>query len=201
MKNKILIILLMSISTIGFSQSWGVKGGINVSNLTTKDGDIDDTNARFGYTIGLFKSYEVKGIFSLQPEILFSTKGSNYSGIGYDVDAKLSYVDIPVLFTLNFLDPFYIYAGPQLSFLIDSKLKYTFLNGVASYVDTDESNNRRLDFGGAIGLGLNFGNTFLDARLSKGYINYDKDRTVEGAFVEAKNLKNINFQLTTGLKF
>lgn len=201
MKNKLSIFIFLLFASSLSAQSWGVKAGFNISNLTTNNGDIDDTDARLGYAIGVFKKYEVKGVFSLQPEILFSTKGSNYRGIGYDVDAKLSYVDIPVLFTIDLVDPVYIYAGPQLSFLIDSRLKYNFVNGLATYIDTDERNNRRLDFGGAIGLGINFGNTFVDARLSKGYINYDKNRTIEGVFLEAKNLKNINFQLTGGLRF
>ncbi|MBA4058683.1 MAG: PorT family protein, partial [Marivirga sp.] len=52
----------------------GVKGGLNVSNLYIDD--IDDENARYGFNVGVYGQVFSTDVFAIQPELLFSTKGS-----------------------------------------------------------------------------------------------------------------------------
>src|SRR5690349_8985891 len=52
----------------------GIKGGLNVSNLYIDD--VTDENARLGFNVGLYGQLFATEGFAIQPELLFSTKGS-----------------------------------------------------------------------------------------------------------------------------
>jgi hypothetical protein len=52
----------------------GIKGGLNVSNLYVDD--VDDENARFGFNVGLYAQLFSSEVFAIQPELLYSTKGT-----------------------------------------------------------------------------------------------------------------------------
>ena len=52
----------------------GIKGGLNVSNLYIDD--VSDENARFGFNLGVYGQVLSSDAFAIQPELLFSTKGS-----------------------------------------------------------------------------------------------------------------------------
>ena len=52
----------------------GINGGLNVSNLYIDD--LGDENARYGFTIGVFGQGASSETFAIQPELLYSTKGS-----------------------------------------------------------------------------------------------------------------------------
>src|SRR4051812_12664068 len=76
----------------------GIKGGLNVSNLYIDD--VNDNNARFGFNAGFYGQILSSEAFAIQPELLFSTKGSqaDYGGIiNSTVRFNLNYLDLPVL--------------------------------------------------------------------------------------------------------
>lgn len=52
----------------------GIKGGLNVSNLFIDN--VTDENARLGFHVGLFGQIFSSDVFAIQPELLYSTKGS-----------------------------------------------------------------------------------------------------------------------------
>ena len=49
MKNLSLLTFAILLSTAAFSQHIGVKGGLNISNLSIEDGDVEN---RFAYHFG-----------------------------------------------------------------------------------------------------------------------------------------------------
>ena len=196
---NIILILTCSLSTV-YSQSLGLKGGLSVANLATNDGEVEDRNVKYGFTGGLFYNTPLGNAFALQPEMLYTQKGARYDVLGVEIETRSAYIELPVLFQLTLLDPFYLYAGPQLSYLVDVETTYNS-NGQIQFEDEDDPDDyNRMDVGGAVGAGINFNNAFIDARLALGAIDFDKDRTIDGIEREAKNLKNINFQLTLGLR-
>src|SRR5687767_14415697 len=77
----------------------GIKGGLNVSNLYIDD--IHDENARLGFNVGLYgQIFSTEG-FAIQPELLYSTKGSKAfyeeGSLEQTVQYNLNYLDLPVL--------------------------------------------------------------------------------------------------------
>ena len=85
---------------------FGVKGGVNLSNFNR--GDVGTQNMRIGFNLGLFTELAVGENFSIQPELLLSTKGNRATygqsggvadivGVEGDVKTNLTYIDIPVL--------------------------------------------------------------------------------------------------------
>src|SRR5687768_1781133 len=77
----------------------GIKGGLNVSNLYIDE--VDDENARYGFNVGVYGQLFSSDVFAIQPELLFSTKGTKaeYGGNVFDQTIKfnLNYLDLPVL--------------------------------------------------------------------------------------------------------
>ena len=53
---------------------FGVKGGLNMSNLYTDD--ADDENILYGFNAGVYATLPVSDFVAIQPELLFTTRGS-----------------------------------------------------------------------------------------------------------------------------
>jgi hypothetical protein len=102
----------------------GPRLGLNISNIS---GDYaDEFSIRPGVIAGLFTEYKTGDRVGFFLDLLYSMKGAN---INTDASAlnegryKLTYLDIPVALTFYPVEKFGLYAGPQISLLIDSSLK------------------------------------------------------------------------------
>ncbi|MFA4948297.1 MAG: porin family protein, partial [Candidatus Krumholzibacteriia bacterium] len=78
---------------------FGVKGGLNMANITGDD--AEGTLMKIGGLGGVFISYDITEIFAVQPEILFSMKGTKEDFEGTDVSTSLNYIEIPLLLKVN----------------------------------------------------------------------------------------------------
>src|SRR5690349_11177041 len=58
---------------------FGIKGGVNLTNLYVND--VKDENMKVGFNAGVFAKVPMSRVVSLQPELLYSQKGSK---ITYD---------------------------------------------------------------------------------------------------------------------
>lgn len=118
---KKLSTLLLFILIIGnvFSQETklGIKGGLNYSYI--HGSDVKDIDPNFTYHVGAILKIGFTDFVALQPELLFSIKGTNDDV--YDVD--LNYLDLPILLKVKLGDVFSIHAGPQLSYLLSVNQK------------------------------------------------------------------------------
>ena len=191
---------MFALGTIHAQQSWGIKGGWSVSNLSTNDGEIDDSKARHGFTLGVFGNYPVLGIFSFQPELLYTQKGGLVKSGNSSVETKSGYIEVPLGLQLNIFKRLYFYLGPQFSFLTNIEVNYEAGN-ISISIDKDESNYRRMDAGIFGGLGLQNEKYFLDARITRGMVDYDKESLLSAFQEDYKNLTNFSFALTTGIRF
>ena len=85
-------VIVLSISTANAQEArMGVKGGLNISNLYVDN--VNDENSRIGLNVGLYGQILATDFFAIQPELLYTTKGSKNE---YD-----GFVDQEVKFNLN----------------------------------------------------------------------------------------------------
>lgn len=142
--------------------NFGVKGGLNA--YTFSDADKTNYGARIGFHVGGLAHIHLADQFGLQPEVVFSTQGANFSGSSSTTHFRLNYINVPVLFQYMFNMGFRIQAGPQLGVLLSAKSE---TNGI----DADIKNNfKPIDLGLAVGASYvhvptGFG---VDARVNLG---------------------------------
>jgi len=151
MKKLTILSLMLLASTMSFSQSFslGPKAGVNISNYT--GGDID-SDALVGYHLGAVLNYGFGDVFSIQPEVLFSTQGAKVSNGGAKNDFKISYVTVPIMLKFKTNGGFYFEAGPQAGFRTSSDLGDQSINNFAKNLDI--SLGAGIGFQSKIGLGV-----------------------------------------------
>ncbi len=113
-----LLVLLLSIPSFVFAQGvgFGLKGGINFANQAITN---INTESMTGYHGGAYFVFAFSESWALQPEVLFSSQGSNLP----DVDElnEFNYLSVPVLLRWKPLTFLSLEAGPQFSYLLDAK--------------------------------------------------------------------------------
>ena len=104
---KILVVVIVcTMTTDLFAQNFVVKGGLNLSNMVTKDDDdtySDDFKMRPGFHVGAAVEFPINEMFSFETGLLLSTKGfqtseeETYDGeiLKYEQKLNLLYFDIP----------------------------------------------------------------------------------------------------------
>ena len=121
----------------------GVKGGLNIAQLSDFDGD----GSKISGHVGGFVNFRFKD-WGIQPELLFSGQGEKYALAGGDRKVALSYINLPVMFQYYLIPQFYLEAGPQLGLLVGAKDK-----GGRVDVDVKDAYNSA-DMGIGLGLGV-----------------------------------------------
>lgn len=165
---------------------FGVKAGLNISTLTE-----NDFNSKAGFYGGVFANIPVAQDFSFQPEVLYSGMGAKIKGSN-DVKVNLDYISIPLMLQYNALPNLYLEAGPQFSFLINSKLKAN--SNSADAKDLFKS----FDFGIGLGAGYYFTqNIGVTARYVAGLTDVAKNRPD----LSEDKAKNGVFQVGLAYKF
>jgi len=111
MKKTVLTLSLALFALVGFGQAKleiGLKAGANFANT-----NVDDANSITSFHGGAYGLIKLANI-GIQPELLFSKQGSEFSG-GGEVD--LSYVNVPVMLKFYFPGGINLQAGPQFGIL------------------------------------------------------------------------------------
>ncbi|WP_345119897.1 porin family protein [Hymenobacter antarcticus] len=181
---------------------FGFRGGLNladvqgdaVKSFTTLAGYAPDgaitRELRPGFFAGLYATLPIGPGFAIEPGISYSEKGTVLRGtlpfpaldfLNTQVTgtARLAYVDVPVLAKVFITPGFYLYAGPQVSFLVSGKARVEAgALGFSAYrQDFDISNQlRKVDFAAVAGLGYQFENGLgLSAGYDYGLTSLDTD--------------------------
>lgn len=179
------LILIGAIALFGAvnAQTFGVKAGMNISSLS----NADDTKALVGFNAGIFMNAPLAANFSIQPEVLYNTKGAKADGM--DLSLNLDYISVPVMFQYNATPQFYLEAGPEFSFVVSSKAKS---GGVSADVDNLVE---KFDIGVGLGAGYYFTpNIGLTARYVAGFSDVIKNNPEDA-------VKNNVFQIGLAYKF
>ncbi|SEI39221.1 Outer membrane protein beta-barrel domain-containing protein [Dyadobacter sp. SG02] len=167
MRKISLLVLLSVFSSAAFAQSFsiGPKAGVNISNYTGSDVESD---ARVGYHLGGILNFGIGQVFSIQPEVLFSTQGAKFKNAGKQ-EFKTTYVTVPVMLKFRSKGGFYFEFGPQASFKTGEDIPDQTIDNFA----------KNLDLAGGVGLGYqaNFG-LGIGARYIAGFSKVgDFDKT------------------------
>lgn len=166
---------------------FGIKGGLNVSNLYIDD--VNDENARFGFNGGLYGQILSTEAFALQPELLFSTKGSQaeYGGlVNSTVKFNLNYLDLPVLAVFKLGRSAEIHAGVYGSYLLGANIDYSGNIGNGNE-EISRDNLKSYDWGWTGGLGLNFGAVQIGARYNYGMVKIADSNSAKQILGDSKN--------------
>lgn len=158
---------------------FGVKGGVNFSNIIAggDSNNIDDENLLTSYHAGIFTQLAVTETFYVQPELLYSRKGSeiSFGGLG-DAKLRLDYIELPVMFRIQILETINIEAGPYAAYLLDSTIADGD-NDLITSLDTDDF--RKLDYGLAVGAGFNLDAIEFGARYNYGLASISKNDNLD----------------------
>ncbi len=181
------LILASAIALFGVmnAQTFGVKAGMNISSVTE-----NDTKSKVGFYAGVLMNAPIATNFSIQPELLYNSKGFKVNGGGFgDATVNLDYISVPVMIQYNVLPQLYLEAGPEFSFLISAKAK---MGGATDDIKDDVSG---FDMGIGLGAGYYFTpNIGLTARYVAGFTDIIKDNP-------DSSVKNNVFQLGLVYKF
>jgi len=206
--------------TFTFAQvSVGLKGGVNIANVTTPEisiVNIPDVQANQSFTVGAVAEFGIKNGFAIQTEANYTKKGFTINEgiplelanfplpVGVKVTTDLNYVEVPVLAKYNFGNGKvggYVAAGPTMSYASGGRFR-TAANFIIDFnlidrkFDFDELNISKFDIGASVGAGgtVNLGamKLFVDARYTHGFNKLDNIPVIDLDF------KNKNFALTTG---
>jgi len=88
-----------------------------------------------GYHLGGMLNYGFGSVFSIQPEVLFSTQGAKVDRNGSRSDFKISYITVPVMFKFKTSGGFYVEVGPQAGFRTSSDIPDQTINNFAKNLD------------------------------------------------------------------
>ncbi|MGC1631173.1 MAG: porin family protein, partial [Gelidibacter sp.] len=142
---------------------FGVKGGVNLSNITGDD--VGDLDSRTSFHLGLFLEIPISERFSFQPEVLYSGQGFNLND---KAEYKLDYIQVPLMAKVYIVKGLYAEAGPQFGFKVKEEVDYeSGAGGGTVEVDPDDSVIKNFDTNLALGAGYKFDNGFsLSARYN-----------------------------------
>lgn len=155
------------------AQGWGVRAGVNISNLSGSN--LDNIESQIGGYAGLYKQFGIiPKILYIQPEIQYSKQGFDTPSKSYD----LNYIQVPIEAKVYFLKILSVETGPQFGFLVSDN------------ADNGDFNS----FDPAWNFGLNF-NLPFGLSIGGRYIASFND------VADGINAKNQVIQLGAGFKF
>lgn len=194
-----MLAVLITPAAQGQNVTGGIKGGLTMSNLYIDDEEIDDENARLGFHAGFFSQVMFLETFGLQPELLFTTKGTKatYDGfISQTVDFNLNYVEVPVLAVFRPVEMIEFHAGPYVGLLLSSNIEYS--GAIEGNDEIDRDNFNTLDYGLGFGFAFNFGSVQAGLRYNIGLQKLADSDVSEMLLGDSKNAYG---QLFVAFKF
>jgi len=209
-KQSVLVLAMFAIVNMAFAQgrfdyseklTFGVKGGLNLSNVYDTKGEQFDADAKFGFVAGAFMSIPLGKVVGVQPEILISQKGFQATGVllgaPYSFTRTTTYIDVPLLFAVKPFELLTLLAGPQYSYL---QIQKDVFGSATTSVDqetqfkNDNIRKNTLCFTG--GADLNLDHVVVGARLGWDLFNNNGDGTST-----TPRYKNVWYQGTIGFRF
>nr|WKN39067.1 porin family protein [Tunicatimonas sp. TK19036] len=191
---------------------FGIKAGVNLSNFYQEE--LGDQNLRVGFNAGIFTELAVGESFSIQPELLFTTKGNQISygesdnlfqdiiegdedAFTGDVETNLTYIELPVLAKFTISEVINLHVGPYVSYLLDASSQ---VNGTLGdrLGELDRNGFNTWDYGVAAGIGVDLNLVTIGFRYDLGLNGITEDTVWEGLIDDRKN-QALQFYVGIGL--
>jgi len=176
-------LLLLFVTVQSFAQvKFGVKAGLNLSNMTEKDDAHTYSNnykMKTGFHLGVTAEFPVSEFFSFEPALLYSIKGYMDKDIDYKATASVNYFEIPMnaIYKINLVGTkMLISAGPYVGFALSGKYKGTehgidFDESINIGNDEDNDDIKALDYGLNIGVGAEIKQITVSIQYGLGLAN------------------------------
>jgi len=179
---------------------FGIKAGLNLSNVWDSNSDEFRADTKTGFAGGLYVGIPIGKYFGLQPEMLISQKGFRGSGTllgtDYSFVRTTTYLDIPLQIQLKPTHFLTFVAGPQFSYLLNQKDKYTFgSNSTEQQNEFDNDNIRKNILGFVGGFDVIYNHFVFSARAGWDFQTNNGDGSST-----TPRYKNQWLQFTVGLK-
>ena len=156
----LLAIFSFSFLTIDAQNAIGLKGGVNIANLSGFTG-----RSRISAHGGLFLHHTINRNWCFQPELLYSGEGQRYFSNGDEHTLALNYLQVPLMIQYYPVPNIYLEAGPQVGLLLSAQDK---INGVE-----EAHTNAKEDFSTAqVALGLGAGIKVSEQIILYGRYNF-----------------------------
>lgn len=159
----------------GKASAFGIKAGLNLSNLSTEF--LDETEyADFkpGFHGGFFARVSLARGLAFQPEVLFSTEGAKESEDDEEIKFNFNYIQVPLMLQFGPASGFYGEIGPGIGFLMSAKTKVE-IAGLEEEEDIKDE-MEELNITGNVGIGYALENGFgVGVRYVHGFTNLVKD--------------------------
>ena len=207
------LVALSAASSIAGEVSLGVKTGLLMANVTGTPEEWGDTKSYITtFAGGVVLNYAFNESFSLQPELLYASKGFTgnlYEGfVTVDVTPSFDYIELPVLAKYAFspggkFRPC-VFAGPSFAYCMSSELEIS-AGLLGASVDIS-SLTHTTDFGLVLGAGFGYeaggGLLTFDARYQLGFTNVimSGDFTINGSTrtIDVDDFQNYGFLFLVG---
>lgn len=184
---KKIILSAIAVMAFGFANAqetkFGVKGGLNFANLGgDADGDLVTS-----FHVGALAEIKLTDKFAIQPEIVLSGQGADFSEDGLDSLIELSYLNVPVMAKYYVIEKLSLEAGPQIGFLLSAKNE-----------DVDVKDSfKSIDFGFNLGAGYDITEHFFAG------VRYNIGLSNISDFPDEADFKTNNsvFSVSVGYKF
>ena len=177
--------ICLNVSAQNEQLSFGVKAGINISNLySSGDGESESADYKIGPTVGLTVDYRLAESLYLLSGLEFSVKGAKESIEDYKASANMMYLQLPIhaAYKIDLSDnmKFVVDAGPFLAFGLGGKVKVDeddFSVSMDIFGKEEDGGAKRLDYGIGVGLGLEVEKIKVGVSYDLGLanINWDSD--------------------------
>ncbi|OEK09631.1 hypothetical protein A8C32_13090 [Flavivirga aquatica] len=164
MKNILVILVAFGIFTSSYSQtkkSFGIRGGINLSNLS--NADLDQKTSGYFSVFGHFKFSD---LYALQPEIGYSNQGGSVKNTSAIDDIEIYYISFSAINKFFVKDSgFHFLIGPGLDFDVDDT--------IIGLSNNNEGNDITfIDVTFNVGIGIEFKNGLgIEARYKQGLVD------------------------------
>ena len=179
---------------------FGLKAGINHSDMYDSKTQDFSADAKFGFAGGAFLTLPLGSFIGIQPEVLYSQKGFKGSGIilgqSYNFTRTTNYIDVPIFLAIKPISVVTVLVGPQFSFLLSQKDNFTttaYSSNQEKEFNNDNLRKNMLCFVG--GLDFNVHPVIIGARVGWDFQNNNGDGTSS-----TPRYKNSWLQLTLGVR-
>lgn len=180
---------------------FGIKAGTNLSNVWDEQDQDFEANDKWGFAGGAYLSIPIGKYLGIQPEVLYSQKGFQGSGVllgqSYSFTRTTNYLDVPILFTFKPSPFFSIVGGPQYSFLMSQQDNFTSGPYTSSeFRDYENDNIRKNTLGLVFGFDINVNHFVFAPRAG-----WDLQTNHGDGTSETPRYKNQWLQFTIGYRF
>ncbi len=195
---KIILLAALFLSTITLyaqekKTTFGVKAGLNLSNIGSSEGNYDNTKTKAGFHAGFTLDYAFTPNWYLLTGLEYTSRGVKVELSSNDQDITAAYVQLPLAaaFKFQFTDDLAIlvHTGPYFAYGIHGEIK----RGSHTQDTFSDVALKRFDCGMTLGAALEWRKLFFTMGGELGFVNIMQKNN--------NKAENRNFTLSVGYKF